>query len=161
MKKILFLIVIIASCIFLNNFKETTQSTISSRIEVTYDYTVDGDTVYLIEDGERYKYRLLLIDTPEDTSTVEPFGEEATSFTKTLLENAKTIEVEYQEDNEIIDKYGRKLVWLFVDGKLLQEELARAGLVEKFYDNGGNFTYKTQITQALNEAKENKVGLYE
>ena len=160
MKKIILLITIVVSCFSLSYFKETSETS-SSKIEVTYDYTVDGDTVYFIENGERYKYRLLLIDTPEDTSTIEPYGPEATAFTKSMLENGKIIEIEYQEDNEIVDKYERKLVWVFVDGKLLQEELARAGLVEKFYDNGGNFTYKVQITQALNEAKENKVGLYE
>ena len=56
--------------------------------------------------------------------------------------------------------YQRKLVWLFVDGKLLQEELAKEGLVEDVYDNGGNYRYKSRILKAIMEAKINQKGIY-
>lgn len=130
----------------------------SIKIEVEYDYTIDGDTVFLIENGVRQKYRLLMVNTPE---TNEALGDKATDYTQNLLENGDIIEIEYQEDNELEDPYERKLVWVFVDGQLLQEKLCAQGLVESLYDNGGNYTYKSEVVQALNYAKEHKMGIYE
>ena len=130
------------------------------KIDVEYDYTIDGDTISLYENGQKHRYRLLYVDTPEYTNTIEPFGKEASEFTENLLENASSIQIEYQKDNETIDKYKRKLVWLFVDGKLLQEELAKEGLVEDVYDNGGNYRYKSRILKAIMEAKINQKGIY-
>ena len=124
---------------------------------VEYDYTVDGDTIYLIEDGTRQKYRLLMVDCPEATSEIEPYGLEATTFTKTRLENASGIEIEYEKENET-DMYGRSLVWVYVDGKLLQEELARVGLVEQLYT--GSFRYEKEVREALDYAKTNFIGIY-
>lgn len=158
MKKI-FTLILLVFVLIISYFCENKPIELQ-RIEVTYDYTVDGDTVYLVENGKRQKYRLLYVDTPEATTEIEPFGLEATQFTKRLLENASTIEIEYQEDNEIKDQYDRCLVWLFVDGKLLQTELAKAGLVEDFYDNGKSYHYKKEIIHAMQEAKDNKLGLY-
>ena len=102
----------------------------------------------------------MYVDTPEYTKEIEPFGKEAAELTQSLLENASSIQIEYQTDNETEDKYQRKLVWVFVDGKLLQEELAKAGLVEDVYDNGGNYKYKLRIMKAMMEAKVEQKGIY-
>lgn len=149
-------ILVIIGLLIVNYLLNEPQSTI--KIEVEYDYTIDGDTVYLIENGVKQKYRLLMVDTPE---TNENFGSEATTFTRNILENADMIEIEYQDDNELQDPYGRKLVWVFVDGQLLQEKLCIQGLVEDLYDNGGSYTYKSKVVQAMNYAKEHKIGIYE
>ena len=127
------------------------------RIVVEYDYTVDGDTMYLIENGIRQKYRLLLVDTPEATTEMEPYGLEATDFTREFLENASIIEIEYEKANDV-DQYGRFLVWVYGDGKLLQEELAKVGLVEDLYS--GNYRYQKEVEKALDEAKANHIGIY-
>ena len=132
----------------------------TDKYMVIYDHTIDGDTICLIENGIKQNYRLLYVDTPEYTKEIEPFGKEAKELTQSLLENASSIKVEYQMDNETEDKYQRKLVWVFVDGKLLQEELAKAGLVEDVYDNGGNYKYKIRILKAILESKIEKKGLY-
>lgn len=151
-KKIMVIVVLVMISILLN------QPQSSIKIEVLYDYTVDGDTIYLIENGQKQKYRLLMVDTPE---TNETLGSEAWAFTQNILENANVIEIEYQEDNELEDQYGRKLVWVFVDGKLLQETLCRQGFVEDLYDNGGHYTYKANVEEALKYAKERQIGIYE
>lgn len=52
------------------------------------------------------------------------------------------------------------MAWVFVDGELLQEKLAREGLVEKFYDYGYDYTYKQKIIAADNQAKEEHLGIY-
>lgn len=130
------------------------------RFEVTLDKCVDGDTAWFIFKGESIKVRFLFIDTPESTSTVEPYGEEASKFVETKLSNAKTIELELNKDGDQYDKYNRMLAWVFVDDKLLQEEIAINGYVEKFYDYGYKYTYKSKIVDANNLAKDNKVGIY-
>lgn len=131
------------------------------RKEVQLAVCVDGDTVRLIDDGQEKKYRMLLIDTPESTKKVEPYGLEAAEFTCNALKQAKKIEISYQKDNDQQDNYGRELVWIFVDGKLLQEEIARAGYLKKLYDNHRPFDYKEDIIEADRQAKQFKVGRYQ
>lgn len=130
------------------------------RFEVTLNECVDGDTAWFNIDGENTKVRFLYIDTPESTNQVEAYGKEASEYTKNELTNAKTIELELNKDGDQTDKYDRLLAWVFVDGELLQEKLARQGLVEKFYDYGYDYTYKQEIIVADNQAKEEHMGIY-
>lgn len=157
-KKVIVILILLVIYFSIEYFKPINKT---ERIDVELLYVVDGDTMYLVENGVENKYRLLLVDTPEATTEIEPYGIEATNYTKELLQNAKTIQIEYQADNELADRYGRKLVWVFVDDSLLQVELAKAGFVEALYDNGGHYTYLKEVEKALNEAKVNKIGLYQ
>lgn len=131
------------------------------RFEVTVDRVVDGDTAWFFIDGKSTKVRFLYIDTPESTKEIEPYGKEASEFTKKQLTNAMTIELELNVDGDSSDKYDRLLAWVFVDGQLLQEKLAYQGLVEKFYDYGYDYTYKNDIIEADNDAKQNHRGIYQ
>lgn len=130
------------------------------RFEVTLDKCIDGDTAWFNVDGKKTKVRFLYIDTPESTNEIEPYGKEASEYTEKQLTNASTIELELNNDGETVDKYDRMLAWVFVDGQLLQEKLAREGLVEKFYDYGYEYTYKDDIIAAKNEALRAKRGIY-
>lgn len=130
------------------------------RLEVTLEQCVDGDTAWFDIDGKKTKVRFLYIDTPESTNKVEAYGLKAKAFTENELTKAKKIELELNVDGDQNDKYDRLLAWVFVDGKLLQAKLAEAGLVEKFYDYGYDYTYKREIISADNEAKKMKKGLY-
>lgn len=131
-----------------------------NREVVTLYKNVDGDTAWFLMDGEKVKSRFLYIDTPESTNKKERLGKEASQFTENALKNASVIEVEFNDDGEQYDKYDRALLWIFVDGELLQEKIARAGYVKKYYDYGYDYKYKNQIIKADEEAKTNKVGLY-
>ena len=81
-------------------------------------------------------------------------------YKRQQLSNANTIELELNPDGDSEDKYGRLLAWIFVDGELLQEKLAREGLVEKFYDYGYDYTYSQLIVDADREAKVENRGIY-
>lgn len=153
-------IIILIIILGYNFYQANKQIEPGQRFEVTFDHLVDGDTAWFNIDGEKTKVRFLYIDTPESTNEVEPYGKEASEFTENALSNASKIELELNVDGETTDKYNRLLAWVFVDGKLLQEELASAGLVEKFYDYGYDYTYKEEIVAADRIAKENEVGLY-
>ena len=56
----------------------------ASKLEVTLDKCVDGDTAWFILDGDRIKTRFLAIDTPESTTKKEPYGKEASDYTPSL-----------------------------------------------------------------------------
>ncbi|SHS11993.1 SPBc2 prophage-derived endonuclease yokF precursor [Mycobacteroides abscessus subsp. abscessus] len=127
----------------------------------TYDATLekctDGDTATFSINGTSYKTRFLYIDTPESTNQQEPYGKEASDFSCSVLQNGQiTIET---DGPSLFDKYHRLLAWVFVDGKLHQEEITKAGLVEDFYDYG-TYKYETRIEAAMLEAKAGGVGLY-
>lgn len=128
------------------------------KIPVEYVRTVDGDTIVAKLDGQEIKIRMLYIDTPESTKTVEPYGKEASNYTKNKMEKAKKIEIEF--DGDKTDRYDRTLCWVFVDGKLYQEEITKKGLVEKFYDYG-TYKYEQECINALENAKENKRKLWQ
>ncbi|MBS6686406.1 thermonuclease family protein [Thomasclavelia spiroformis] len=153
-------IIIIVSILGFNFYQEYKPASSSGRFEVTLDKCVDGDTAWFDIDGKRTKVRFLYIDTPESTNQIEPYGKEASDYTKEQLSNANTIELELNSDGDSEDKYGRLLAWVFVDGELLQEKLAREGLVEKFYDYGYSYKYKKEIISADRYAKNSHLGIY-
>lgn len=125
------------------------------RTVVTLDRCVDGDTAWFYPIG---KARFLYIDTPEIYPEMQMFGQEAADVTCDALRDAAVIEIEYDGPRE--DDYGRQLVWVWVDDELLQEELARLGLVVKLYDYG-NYRYERRVDQAIKEAQKNKAGIYQ
>lgn len=141
-------------------FQDNRPITPGERIVVTLDKCVDGDTAWFNISGNSTKVRFLYVDTPESTNEIQPYGKEATAFVEDKLSHALTIELETNIDGEQFDKYGRMLAWVFVDGKLLQEELAENGYVKKYYDYGYKYTYSKDIKQADQRAKDSKVGIY-
>jgi micrococcal nuclease len=118
---------------------------------------IDGDTAKFIVNGREYTTRFLFIDTPESTIEVEPYGKEASRFTCSRLKQGSiTLET---DGSTLFDKYHRLLAWVWVGNKLLQEEVAKAGLVEDFYDYG-DYKYEGRIRAAMAEAKRNGAGMY-
>lgn len=131
------------------------------RYVVTLVNCIDGDTARFMMNGEEIKARFLYVDTPEYTKEKEYMGKEASLFTQQQLENAQIIEVEFNNDGNQYDKYGRALLWVFVDGELLQEKIAEQGYCKKFYDYNYDYKYKSQIIKADERARKNHVGLYQ
>ena len=85
---------------------------------------IDGDTIVL---QGHVRVRLIGVDTPETKhphKPIEPLGPEATEFTRSQVEDR---DVTLQFDRERRDRYGRVLAYVYVDGKLLNEEIIRAG----------------------------------
>lgn len=124
---------------------------------------VDGDTAKLKIDGQTETVRFLAIDTPETkhpTKGVEPFGKEASDYTCDALTNANVIRVELDLNSEQRDKYDRLLAWIFVDDKLLQEELLNNGLAKIAYLYG-EYSYMDQLYKAEQSAQINNLGIWE
>jgi len=127
--------------------------------EVSLHKCVDGDTAWFILDGKEVKARFLAIDSPESTTTVEEYGKEASDYTCSLLTEASVIEIEYDPNSNQVDKYDRHLVWIFIDGILLQEKVIQKGLGEVAYLYG-DYKYADDLKKAQEGAKEKQLGIW-
>jgi len=99
----------------------------SDLAEGTYQVgrVVDGDTLKLANGAV---IRLMGVDTPETVKpdhAIEPWGPKASQFTKQFIGRA---EVRLQFDRERLDQHGRFLAYAWVEDRMLNEELVRAGL---------------------------------
>ena len=174
LKNILFIIIIIFFLSLLinniseyignneNNIEEKIEEENTNKFEVNFYSCIDGDTARFLLDEEIVKVRFLGINTPETPESPkgeEAYWEEAKLFTEESLKKAKIIEIEYDEVAPKKDKYDRILAWIWVDGKLLQEELISNGLA-KTYMLQDNYKYENILKNAENFAKNNKVGIW-
>ena len=154
MKKIKTLLIIIITF-----FSFTTYTYAAQKYEVTLYKCVDGDTAWFDINGEKIKTRFLAINTPESTNKIEAYGKEASEFTCKELTQAKKIEIEYDDNATKTDKYNIDLVWVYVDGNLLQEKLIESGLAEVKYIYG-KYKYVDDLKSLEKTAKENKIGIW-
>ena len=139
---------------------------VTDRIQLTEDYEgkdfikdgigtatvvayTDGDTaIFRTSGGTKITVRFLGIDTPESTYRIDPWGFAASSYTKNALKNAKTIvlQAETLDENLRLDSTGKRyLSWVWVDGRLLNLEIAEVGL-------GTSDASETRYAKEFNEA---------
>ncbi|MBQ9267848.1 MAG: thermonuclease family protein [Clostridia bacterium] len=134
----------------------------AERISVKYLKTSDGDTARFEVDGENVRVRFLGINTPEvagEDKVEEPYGNDAMVYTKNKLDHAKKIEIEYDDNADKEDRFGRQLAWIWVDDALLEEELVRVGLA-KTYMLKSDYKYADVLKKAESEAKSEKLGVW-
>ena len=120
---------------------------------------VDGDTLLLESDA---RVRLQGIDTPEtvrEGTPVEPWGPEASQFTKVFVERAGG-RLWLKFGRERIDDYGRFLAFAWHGEEMLNEELVRAGLARARLDYRYSGTMKRRLQQAEQEAKAAHRGIW-
>jgi len=138
--------------------KIKTQSTLpteaSSNVSpISVTEVSDGDTLKL-SDGKTF--RLYGVNAPE---VKEPFFEEAKVFTENLV-LGKEISFE-QEENYKVDKFGRTLGYVFIDGVNLNIELVRNGLARVvLYEKRAKIKYQDELLSAESEAKKLKMGVW-
>lgn len=142
-----------------NSVSEEVKS--NSKIkDLSVKRVVDGDTVVLEKNGYEYKVRLIGVDTPEsvhlDKNKNTKEGKIASDFTKERL-TGKKVDIEF--DVKPQDKYGRYLVYLYVDGisyneVLLEEGMARVMMISP------NVKNKELYAQIEKRAKDKKIGIW-
>lgn len=118
---------------------------------------VDGDTL-LLTGGARV--RLIGVDAPETVRPdhpVEPWGPEASTFTKDFLAGG---EVRLQFDRERLDRYERYLAYVWVGDRMLNEELLRAGLATAELQFRYASSMKTRFRRAEQQARDARRGLW-
>lgn len=164
MKKIVSILLIIFISLFsyLNSPLNTEDTSTSSPSETTYLVTrvIDGDTIEINYNSETEKIRMIGIDTPETVkpnTPVQPFGKDASDFTKSMLLN-NYISLEFDESER--DKYNRLLAYVYIDGKMFNKILLEEGLA-CVYTFPPNVKYVKDFIAIESKAKSNKIGIWE
>jgi micrococcal nuclease len=114
---------------------------------------IDGDTVELSRSG---RARLIGVDTPEVYGGVECFGREASAFVKRRLSGRR---VRVRRGVEDRDRYGRLLVYLYVDGRMFNAELVRRGYASPL-TIPPNVEHADTFVRLARRAREQNVGLW-
>ena len=126
---------------------------------------VDGDTLIVrFDDGTTERVRLIGSNTPETVkpnSPVEPFGPEASAFTKRRVEEAGGA-VRLVADGDRRDKYGRRLAFVYLaDSEVsLNEELTRQGLAKAQTQYRFSAEMKRRLEAAEDAARREKLGIH-
>jgi micrococcal nuclease len=120
---------------------------------------VDGDTL-LLESGARV--RLQGIDTPEtvmEDYPVEPWGPEASQFTKDFVNRAgRQVRLTFSLERK--DRHDRFLAFAWNGDVMLNEELVRAGLAHARLDYRYSGTMKKRLSKAQDEARRAGRGIW-
>lgn len=137
-----------------------TVAVLSDGEPVTVIRVIDGDTFTANVGGEEKRVRLLNVDTPElgrDGSPDECLAQEAADFLSALLPAGQKIDVEYDVEKQ--DRYDRELLGVFLDGQLVNAEIARQGLgvALQFGDNG---KFHPDVSRAEDEARTAGIGVH-
>ncbi len=134
-------------------------STAVDTVPVTVTRVVDGDTIEVALGGKTEKIRLIGVDTPETvhpTRGEEPYGREASNFTKTRLDGNQ-IGLEF--DVEERDRYGRLLAYVWLGDVLFNEVLVFEGYAQ-VATYPPNVKYVDRFTVAQKAAREANRGLW-
>ncbi len=131
-------------------------------LDATVVRVVDGDTVLINLNGKEERVRMLCVDTPESVSPnvdPQPFGKEASAFTKMTLPAGKSIHVEMGLGDGR-DKYGRLLAYIYVDGKMFNKTLLEKGLARVAYVYAPNTKYVDQFYEIQKNAQAKEIGIW-
>jgi endonuclease YncB( thermonuclease family) len=110
---------------------------------------IDGDTIEL---GDGSTVRLLGINTPEKKM---PLSNESKNFLNQFVN--KTISLE--KDQEDLDKYQRKLRYIYYENRSLNLEILESGLANSYYTKGLKYEY--EVLNAEAQAKDLELGIWE
>jgi endonuclease YncB( thermonuclease family) len=108
----------------------------------------DGDTLTLLVDHEQVRIRLAQIDAPE---LKQPYGRQAKAALSALA-FGKQARVEVVD----IDRYGRTIGEVFVDGIDVNREMVRAGHAWAYT----KYSHTTEIIELEDSARAAKKGLW-
>ncbi|MFA5946871.1 MAG: thermonuclease family protein [Patescibacteria group bacterium] len=124
---------------------------------------VDGDTIEVaFSDTDKYKVRLIGINTPESVDPrkpVECFGHEATEHLKALL-NVSSVRLSTDPSQASEDKYDRWLRYVYTaDGTDINLQMIKDGYAHEYTYNTPYVNQKV-YRAAEAEAKTKKIGLW-
>lgn len=149
--------------IFATSTADVATSTVQTNALVIR--AVDGDTieVQLDNDVNKYKVRLLGVNTPESVDprrAVECFGHEASHYTASVV-NGKRVRLDADPQADEVDKYGRLLRNVILEnGTDFNGKLVRYGYAYAYLSFPLNPKRKVQLKQYQAEAQGAGRGLW-
>lgn len=115
---------------------------------------VDGDTIYVLNDGRLAKIRLSEIDCPEKR---QPYGSRAKMFTSSLAFGKEVTIFSTGKPSPLQDRYNRIIGKVFLpDGTCLNEQLLKAGLAWHY----SCYSNDSALSNLEQEARNCQVGLW-
>ena len=109
---------------------------------------IDGDTIRVRFEGKSYTVRLIGVDTPE---TKHP------TFTKAHLEG-KLVALVKDRTGDTVDRYGRLLRYVLLDGDNFNARLIREGYAHAY--RLFPFSKRTKFIQLEDQARRRGIGLW-
>lgn len=123
---------------------------------------IDGDTINISYNNKTEKVRMIGLDTPETKDPRKPvqcFGREASQRMSDLV-NGKNVRIEQDSSQGTIDKYGRLLLYIYLeDGTNVAYKMIADGYGHE-YTYKIPYKYQSQFKVAQKEAESNKRGLW-
>jgi micrococcal nuclease len=127
---------------------------------VTVSRVIDGDTIEVSPAVNGLKdVRLIGVDTPETVDPaegIEPYGPQASDFATRELA-LRRVRLEF--DEERMDRYGRLLAYIFLDGSMFNEELVEKGYAQA-YPYPPNTTHAATFAVAQRRARAAGLGIW-
>ena len=125
---------------------------------------VDGDTVDVLKDGKTERVRLIGINTPEVVDPRKPvqcFGKEASAHMHELLDG-NVVRLEPDNTQDIHDKYGRTLAYIFLeDGTNINELQIQGGYAYEYtYNHAHPYRFQKEFKAAETSARTESRGLW-
>ncbi|MDT7858456.1 MAG: thermonuclease family protein [Candidatus Aenigmarchaeota archaeon] len=149
-KKAFIISLVLTLLLFLFDVSKKSSYFFASKENFLVSRVIDGDTLEL-SNGE--KVRLIGINAPEIGDFL---GEEAKNFLASLVEGKMVdLEADYIER----DEYGRRLVFLFLDGRNINVEMVRNGLAHTF-GLGKVSKYVNELKEAESYAIKEQIGIW-
>ena len=152
MKKIFFLLITIMFST-LNVYAIESDTKEINKQSVKLIECVSSTTFWTNANGEVKRIRLLAYDSLDGN-----LNQEIEDFVCKTLESAKTLEIEYDAYSSK-DKYNREMVWVYVDGKLLQNILLSKGYGQVNYVTS-DYKYLDSLCETQKKAITNKLGIW-
>lgn len=163
---ILVIMSIISGCTGQNTNNDNFETALVTKV-------VDGDTINVKINGEKYKVRMIGVDTPETVHPSKPiqfYGKEASDYTKKNLTD-KTVYL--QKDVSDTDRHGRLLRYVWISkpsndnpsNSEIRKNMYNAILVENGYAHSVTYQPDSRYSKLFSElqsiARKNKLGLWD
>jgi micrococcal nuclease len=125
----------------------------ADSLDARFLRALDGDSLRVDHAGEVLEVRLIGVDAPEYK---QEYSRKAKDFSRRFCQG-RTLHLEF--DKERRDRYGRTLAYVYADGRMLNEELVRAGLAVPIRIKP-NTRYYSRFKRAEEEARREKRGFW-
>ena len=150
----------IGCAMFIGGFMGLITSAQLDPISAHVERVIDGDTIHVRVEGKSRTVRLIGVDTPETkhpTKAVQYFGREASAFTKAALEG-KTVLLQKDRTGDTVDRYGRRLRYVLLDGDNFNARLIRDGYAHAY--RRFPFSKRTEFIRLEEQARQRGIGLW-
>jgi micrococcal nuclease len=134
----------------------------------TVSRSVDGDTIHVRARGFETTVRLIGIDTPETRAPGTPvqcFGRASSDRTARILAPGTAVRLETDPTQDVRDRYGRLLAYVYKTGKAgaagsVNYALVSTGYAKVYVYGGSPFRYAAPFQRAQSRARSGGLGLW-